>query len=256
MYPVLFELPYFGLPITSFGAMMVVGFLAAYWITARRMDELGLDVEQASNMLLWCMFGGVFGSKLYYAIDTTLLGTNPSFFEALFSRGGMTWYGGLLGGFVFASIGSRFHGVGIRLFFHCATVGAAVGQAFGRIGCFLVGDDYGRPTDAWWAFAFPEGAPPTLVPVHPTQLYEVAWLLPIAALLWRRRSASPFLFGEYLMATGVGRLFIEHWRVNERVALGLTEAQWIGVTMAAIGAASWIYYQSYPEPLPGSARAA
>ena len=84
MYPVLFELPYFGIPITTFGLMMVAGFLAAYWITARRMSELGLDDELASNMLVWCMFGGVFGSKLYYAIDTTLLGTNESLLQALF----------------------------------------------------------------------------------------------------------------------------------------------------------------------------
>ena len=43
------------------------------------------------------------------------------------------------------------------------------------------------------------------------------------------------------MANGLGRVFIEHWRVNERVALGLTEAQWIGITLFAIGAAGWIY---------------
>ena len=250
MYPVLFELPYFGTPITTFGVMMVLGFLAAYWITARRMDELGLDVELASNMLLWCMAGGVIGAKLYYAVDTTLLGTSSSFSDALFSRGGMTWFGGLLGGFLFAAIGARIHGIGLGLFTHCATVGAAVGQALGRVGCFLVGDDYGRVSDVPWAVAFPEGAPPTVDRVHPTQLYEVAWLLPVAALLWKRRNTSPFLFGEYLMAAGLGRVIVEHWRVNERVALGLTEAQWIGVSMVAIGAASWLYFRANPVALP------
>jgi len=256
MYPVLFELPYFDLPITTFGLMMVVGFLAAYWITGKRMGELGLDVEQAANMLLWCMFGGVFGAKLYYAIDTTILGTNADFFQALTSRGGMTWYGGLMGGFAFGAIGSRVHGIGIGVFSHCVAVGCTVGQAFGRIGCFLVGDDYGYPTDVPWAFAFPEGAPPTDVPVHPTMLYEVVWLLPIAALLWHRRNKSPFLFGEYMMATGLGRLVIENWRVNERVALGLTEAQWIGITLASLGAAGWLYFRANPMQIPGLARTA
>jgi phosphatidylglycerol:prolipoprotein diacylglycerol transferase len=250
MYPVLFELPWLGIPITTFGVMMVVGFLAAYWITAKRMAELGLDVEQASNMLLWCMAGGVIGSKLYYAIDTTLLGTNPSFVDALFSRGGMTWFGGLIGGVLFGAIGARVHGIGVALFAHCATVGCALGQGFGRIGCFLVGDDYGRPTDVAWGIAFPDGAPPVFEPVHPTQLYEVAWLFPIAALLWRRRDASPFLFGEYMMAAGLGRVVIEHWRVNERVALGLTEAQWIGVLLFVAGAAGWLYFRANPVALP------
>ena len=49
------------------------------------------------------------------------------------------------------------------------------------------------------------------------------------------------LIGEYLMANGVGRLVIEHWRVNERVALGLTEPQWIGIALITVGAAGWIY---------------
>jgi len=256
MYPVLFELPYFGIPITTFGVMMVAGFLAAYWITARRMAELGLDTEQASNMLLWCMAGGVIGSKLYFAIDTTVLGQSTSFTAALFSRGGMTWYGGLIGGVVMAAIGSWVHGIGFGVFAHCAAPGAAVGQALGRVGCFLVGDDYGMPSDVPWAVAFPQGAPPTTQPVHPTQLYEVAWLLPVAALLWRRRHASPFLLGEYMIATGLGRLVIEHWRVNERIAFGLTEAQWIGVALAGFGAAGWLYFRSNPTPLPAPERTA
>ena len=48
-----------------------------------------------------------------------------------------------------------------------------LGHAVGRIGCFLVGDDYGRPTSLPWGMAFPEGLPPTTDRVHPTQLYEV-----------------------------------------------------------------------------------
>lgn len=253
MYPVLFELPFLGIPITTFGAMMVLGFLAAYWITARRMRELGIDPEIASNMLLWCMAGGVVGAKLYYAIDTTVLGQNASFTAALFSRGGMTWFGGLIGGGLFAAIGARFHGIGIGVFLECAAVGGAVGQALGRVGCFLVGDDYGKVSDVPWALAFPLGAPPTLDPVHPTMLYEVAWLVPVAALLWHRRDRSPFLFGEYLVAAGLGRLVIEHWRVNQRVAAGLSEAQWIAIAMCIAGASGWLYFRSRSEDIPGAA---
>ena len=88
-----------------------------------------------------------------------------------------------------------------------------------------------------------EGAPATLVPVHPTQLYEIAWLLPVAGFLWWRRKKSPFLFGEYVALNGIGRLFIENWRVNERVALGLTEPQWIGLGLLVLGMSGWGYYQ-------------
>jgi phosphatidylglycerol:prolipoprotein diacylglycerol transferase len=52
-----------------------------------------------------------------------------------------------------------------------------------RVGCFLIGDDYGRVTDLPWGVAFPQGLPPTEEAMHPTQLYEVAWLAPVG--LWR-----------------------------------------------------------------------
>ena len=64
----------------------------------------------------------------------------------------------------------------------------AVGHAIGRIGCFLVGDDYGRPSDLPWSVAFPEGLPPTSVRVHPTQLYEAAALAVVAWALIRWRT--------------------------------------------------------------------
>ena len=251
MYPVLFELPYFGIPITTFGLMMVLGFLAAYWITAKRMEELNLDLEQASNMLLWCMIGGVLGAKVYYAVDTTLRGENASMISAFLSRGGMTWYGGLFGGLLAGAIGSRVHKLGVITFANAAATGCAIGQSLGRVGCFLVGDDYGKASDLPWAVTFPEGAPPVHYPVHPTQLYEVLWLVPIAGLLWSRRNKSSFLFGEYMAANGLGRLVIEQWRVNEVVALGLTEPQWIGIGLIVSGIAGELYCRPNPhEPTP------
>ncbi len=241
MYPILWE-P-FGFPISSFGVMMALGFLAATSITARRMGEVGLDPEFASTMLLYCMGGGVLGAKLYYTLDEGLRSGAP-WASLFFSRSGITWYGGLIGGTLAAVAGCLLHGVSVRLYAEAVCVGAAVGQAIGRIGCFLVGDDYGRVTDLPWGVAFPEGAPPTLEPVHPTQLYEAAWLLAVAWLLWRRRFRSPFLFGEYVALNGVGRFFIEILRVNPKVALGLTEPQWIALGLIVFGVAGWGYHRS------------
>ena len=114
-------------------------------------------------------------------------------------------------------------------------ISLAVGQAIGRIGCFLVGDDYGRATDLPWGVAFPEGLPPVHYPVHPTMLYETLWLVLVSAYLWLRRKHSPSLIGEYLVLNGIGRAVIEHWRLNARVALDLSEAQWIGVALVVFG---------------------
>jgi phosphatidylglycerol:prolipoprotein diacylglycerol transferase len=245
MYPELFRIGDF--VISTFGVMMAIAFLTGSWITARRMEEEGLDPDLAWSLLVWVMIGGILGSKLYFAVDVHLR-TGVPFTQLLFARDGITWYGGLVMGIVVGAIGCRVHGVSIKKVMDCTAVAVAVGQALGRVGCFLVGDDYGVPTGLPWGIAFPDGAPPTLVAVHPTQLYEVLWLLPVAALLWRRRHRSPFLFGEYLVANGFGRIFIETLRVNPKVAFGLTEPQIVGAVLVVLGVSSWLYFQRH-EPV-------
>ncbi len=247
MYPVVWE-P-FGYPISSFGVMMAVGFLVSAWIVGKRLAEYGQDPELSSTILIYAMVGGVLGSKLYFAVDQWALGTMP-FWDALLNRAGITWYGGLIGGTLVVTLATRIHGIPTRLVSSCVATAAPFGQACGRIGCFLVGDDYGRPTDGWYGIAFPEGAPPTTVPVHPTQLYEVVWLVLAGTLLWKRRKSSPFLFGEYLALNGFGRFFIEMLRINPEVALGLTEPQWIGVGLVVLGGVGWMYYRGRPEEVP------
>jgi phosphatidylglycerol:prolipoprotein diacylglycerol transferase len=243
MYPVLFHIGNF--PISTFGLMMATAFLVGSAITARRMKEVGLDPDLATTLLVYVMLGGILGSKLYFAIDVSIREGRP-FASLLFARDGITWYGGLILGTVIGSIGARIHGVSIVQMMNCVAPAVAVGQAIGRVGCFLVGDDYGKVSDLPWAVAFPLGAPPTDpgVRVHPTQIYEILWLLPVAFVLWKRRDRSPFLFGEYLIANGIGRLAIETLRVNPRVLFGLTEPQIVGIALILGGSASWLYFRT------------
>jgi phosphatidylglycerol:prolipoprotein diacylglycerol transferase len=249
MYPTLFRIPWLDFPISTFGVMMAIAFLVGSWITAKRMVEEGLDAELASTILIYVMLGGIFGSKLYFAVDVSLREGIP-FTKLLFARDGITWYGGLLMATAVGAIGCRIHGLPVKTMADCTAVGGAVGQALGRVGCFLVGDDYGRPSDLPWALAFPQGSPPTLATVHPTQLYEVVWLLLVAGVLWSRRRKSPFLFGEYVAANGLGRVVIETWRVNPKVALGLTEPQWIGLALIALGVSGWLFYRRRAAAAP------
>ena len=243
MYPVLWE-P-FGFPISSFGVMLAVGFLVSDRVVARRLAEQGLDRELSSTILLWAVICGVVGSKLYYAIEFALRG-DGSFFALLFDRAGMVWFGGLIAGTLGVTLATRIHRISTGAVAAAVANAAPFGQACGRVGCFLVGDDYGRRTDAWYGVEFPEGAPPTvdrdgtIFAVIPTQLIEVAWLLAIGAILWRRRKASPFLFAEYAVLAGVGRFFVEILRVNQPVAFGLTGAQLIAIAMVGVGGVFWL----------------
>jgi phosphatidylglycerol:prolipoprotein diacylglycerol transferase len=273
MYPELFRIGDFS--VSSFGLMLAIAFLVGSRISAVRMREQGVDPDLAWNLLAWVMLGGILGSKLYFAIDTHLR-TGAPFPGLLFSRDGITWYGGLIGATAVGAYVSRrvrlwscrrcgqqntqgrescFHcdaprpqspelrGISVKSVMDATAVAGALGQAIGRVGCFLVGDDYGRVSDVPWAVSFPNGAPPTLDRVHPTQIYEILWLVPVALLLWRRRKRSPFLFGEYVALNGFGRIFIEMLRVNPKVAFGLTEPQIVGFALIVVGVSSWLYFQ-------------
>ena len=246
MYPIVWE-P-FGFPISSFGVMLAIAFLVGTWITAIRMREEGLNPELATTILLYVMLGGVGGAKLYFAIDNSLREGLP-FFPLLIARdGGLHGYGGLIGGTLVGLLGCRIHKLPLKTVADCTAVAGAVGQALGRVGCFLVGDDYGRVTDVPWGLAFPKGSPRRSTRCILRRSMKSPGSCRLPRSWWRRRHRSPFLFGEYVALNGVGRILIEHWRVNPRVALGLTEPQWIGIALVILGASGWMYYRGKPEP--------
>lgn len=234
MFPVLFRIGDF--EITTFGVMVAAGALAGLWIYRRELARARLP-DAAADAAILGLIGGLVGAKLLYTIEHA--GEAP-FFSLLTSRAGMSWFGGLIGG-VGAGAGLILRkGWPIVPVVAAATPALAVGHAIGRIGCFLVGDDYGRVTDLPWGVAFPEGLPSTLERVHPTQLYEMAWLFVVAWLLvgWRRRGvADRRVLGAYLALTGAARFLIEFIRLNALVALGMTVAQLVSLGLVAVGVA-------------------
>jgi phosphatidylglycerol---prolipoprotein diacylglyceryl transferase len=183
------------------------------------------------------VLGGLVGAKLLWLVEH--IGEEPLAALA-FSRGGMSWFGGFAGGLLAGAWIMHRRRLPVLAVLAAATPGLTIGHMIGRIGCFLVGDDYGRPTDLPWAIAFPQGLPPTIERVHPTQLYEVIALLPLAVLLfrWRRRHRSDgFVLGAYLLAAGLIRFLIEFVGVNERVLGALTTAHLASLAAATAGAA-------------------
>lgn len=173
--------------ISPFGVMLMLAFLAAYAQLSWGLKRLGVGNEEDASAILFAGgIGGIVGAKVYYAIlyhDWHLL----------FDRSGLVWYGGFILG-----------GLAVIWVLHhrrlppwrtadAAAAALALGYAVGRIGCFLVGDDYGIPTSLPWGVKFPVGLPPTtagnmrsvwglsvpasipnnqLIAVHPTEIYE------------------------------------------------------------------------------------
>jgi len=250
--------------ITGFGIMVMMGFFMAGWVMQERLRELGRSDHYAWDIIVAGVIGGLLGAKLWYA---ALYG-DP---RALFHRAGLVWYGGLLGGAAVVLLNGRWRRVPLRFTLELAAPALAVGQALGRVGCFLVQDDYGVPTSLPWGMKFPEGLPPStaqnlaawgvevpdganafdVLAVHPTQLYEAAALMLAFWILWRLRSSprgTGWLFGLYLMLAGTERFLVEFIRAKDDRFFGMfTLAQLTSLAAVAVGAMLVAAFQSRPR---------
>lgn len=180
------------------------------------------------------LIGGMAGAKMLWVFEH--FGEEP-LTGLVFSRGGLSWFGGFTGGILAGLWVMHRKRLPKMAVLAAATPGLTVGHAIGRIGCFLVGDDYGRPTTLPWGVAFPEGLPPTDVPVHPTQLYEAIALIPVFLVLLRLRKqgkSDTMVLGSYLVLAGAIRFAIEFIRVDRRV-LGVLSVAHVA-SLAAIAA--------------------
>lgn len=263
MWPTLIKIGNF--EVTTFGLMMFLSFIIGGWVLARQFRRYGLSEELASSVVVAAALGGIVGAKVYYAIlfrDWHLL----------FDRAGLVWYGGLIGGFLACSWLIWRHKVDYLTAADAAAPALSIGYALGRVGCFLVGDDYGRPTDAWFGVAFPKGAPPTtadslrdfgvavdpsipgyeVLKVHPTQLYEVAAsLVMFGVLMWlnKRPHRRGLAWGLFLVMLGIERFFVEIVRAKDDRFFGpFTVAQVISVLLVIAGSA-WAAWALKRQPL-------
>ena len=235
MYPVLFRIGEF--EITSFGVLVAVAAVAGLWLFDRERRRSGLP-DNTLDAGMAGVFGGLAGAKIVWAIEH--VGREGPFLELLLSRGGLSWFGGFAGGLLAGLLVLRRRRLPILPVLAAATPALALAHAIGRVGCFLVGDDYGIPSALPWAIAFPGGLPPTSVPVHPTQLYETAALLPIAWLLhrWRREHRSDrCVLGVYLALTGLARFAIEFLRMRESLFGPFAVAHVLSFAAFAVGMA-------------------
>lgn len=214
---------------------MALAAAVGLWLFDRERQRSGLS-DRVLDAAMAGVIGGLAGAKLIWAVEHA--GTQGPFLDLLLSRGGLSWLGGVAGGLAAGLALLRLRRIPMLPVLAAATPALALGHAIGRVGCFLVGDDYGLPSDLPWAVAFPDGLPPTTTPVHPTQLYEVVALLPLAWVLlgWRReRRSDRFVFGWYLVAAGTVRFLIEFLRMRESLVGPLAVAHILSLVAVLSG---------------------
>jgi phosphatidylglycerol:prolipoprotein diacylglycerol transferase len=266
--PVLAAVPYTTFPTISlgplelrtFGLMVAIGVLAGTWLGATYAERFGVDRELIYRLGSRMVLAGVIGARLTWVV--THLDQIDSPIDVI-----AVWEGGLqfAGGFLAALA------VGIPQFLRwdritrwhmldAGAVGVTLGAAFGRIGCYAVGEHFGGETSFFLASRYDGGElrEPFLgdIPLqegmtfHNTSLYEAVWLFVLVALLWwalhRRPDPVPGTAAAmFLFLYAIARFVFDALRVNDERVLGLTGAQWMCVAMIPIGV--WVVTRALPR---------
>ncbi|MCX5794321.1 MAG: prolipoprotein diacylglyceryl transferase [Elusimicrobia bacterium] len=248
MHPILISLGPFHL--STYGAAVAAGYLAAILFLKSRMERLKLD-EKGFWRLIYCLFfGALFGGKLlYWAVSYRELLDGRLSLVGDF-RFGFVFFGGLLGALAMGYAAKLWVGLDYFATADYAGVALPFGQALGRLGCLAAGCCYGRPTSMPWGIVL-GGDPGSVtprelwgVPLHPTQLYESAADAAIAVFLLKallprveRRELVPgTVFLAYVGLYSAARFVIEFYRFDDRGASWppFSISQWLALAGIAV----------------------
>ncbi len=220
MFPTLFHIG--PVPIHGYGLMLAVGFLLAMYLAQRESKYFDIPEKKLADLFPWIIVAGAGGARLFHVIVE-----RPAYFWShpldIFKLwdGGVTFYGGLVGGILAVYIFSRRNKIPFIKIGDFLITYVALGQVFGRLGCFLAGCCYGVPTDLPWGIAItnPNSVTrPLGIALHPTQLYQALVNLITFIILYRMSWRKKFQ-GQILLIYGltfpVGRTIVEFFRGDE-----------------------------------------
>lgn len=224
--------------IHGYGLMIAVGIIVAYFVADYRAKRKGLDTDRLFSLAVIAVVFGLVGAKaLYWLTIIDEIRENPRIMLDFGS--GFVVYGGIILAIFIAWIYCRRKNLRLLEYTDVILPSVALGQGFGRIGCFLAGCCYGIETDGWLAVTFTNSDyAPNGVPLVPTQLISSAlnFLNFIALVLISRRSRkSGIVTVCYLLFYSAGRFVIEFFRGDvARGAVGvLSTSQFISICVAA-----------------------
>lgn len=219
------------LKIHWYGVMYLIGFMAAWWLGSRRLKNSSnplVNAEQLSDMIFYGALGVILGGRLGYIIfyDLPVYLSSPLNILKVW-EGGMSFHGGFLGVLVAMWLYGRKIN---RSFFEITDFIApliTIGLGTGRIGNFINGELWGRPTDLPWGMVFPHV---DNLARHPSQLYQMLLegvvLFTVLWLFSKRPRPTMAVSGLFLIGYGLFRFLIEFVRVPD-AHLGFIAFEWL-----------------------------
>lgn len=229
------------LTIYGYGLMIALGILAAYATAEYRARKLRLAYENVFYLVICCVLGGFFCSKiLFWMTEWKEIAADPRFFLRTMSDGFVV-FGGIIGGILFGYLYCHVRKLDFLKYFDLIMPSVALAQGFGRIGCLLAGCCYGAETACPLSITFRNSDfAPNNVALLPTQIYSsVLNFLHFGVLLFiaRHKKSDGQVAACYLIFYSAGRFILEFFRGDiARGSIGmLSTSQFIGIFTGVIG---------------------
>ena len=252
MHPVLFTIPGIEKDVHIYGVMIAAAAIMVAHFSTKRGLEKGLPVDFFNDLVFWVLVAGIVGSRLEYmrvnwAQFSGDLGASVRIWE-----GGLVFYGGMISALFAFWYVCKTRGVPVLQAFDILIPYVPFGHALGRLGCFAAGCCYGAQSEASWAVTFPaEGITANIAhPVHPTQLYAVAYLTLLGVFfLWlKKRHVFPGqMLVAYLATYPILRSINEEFRGDSErgyfmegtLGQALSNAQFISLLVVSVAVVFW-----------------
>ncbi len=234
-----------------YGVMISVAIIVAGLLAIREAKRIGISEDEVLYVLVWAVPAALAGARLFHVIDAwDYYITYPLQILAI-QEGGLAIYGGLAGGLLAGAWAARRKGILSWKLLDIAAPSMILGQAIGRIGCFINGDHQGAPANLPWATAYvnPGSLAPDSEPRHPTQVYELLYDLAVFALLIALRprlKRDGMVFALYAALYAFGRFWISALREDAPFLMGLKEDQVISVLAFLVAIPLMVYLWRRP----------
>jgi prolipoprotein diacylglyceryl transferase len=243
------------LELHAYGLMLLLGILAAVWLTGIRWTRRGGDWDLVLRVAMWGVAGGIIGARAYHVL--TSWSEVPDEWWGPFAvwRGGLGVWGGIAGGVLAGAIVVKRSGNSVFEFMDVAAPGILLAQAIGRWGNYFNQELFGEPTDLPWGLEIdPARRPPQFADsetFHPTFLYEFGWnIIGVLVLLLvdrRFRIKPPGLFALYVAWYTFGRTFEELIRIDpSHEYLGFRLNFYVSATMFVLAVIWFVWAQRRP----------